>query len=429
MHPPIPPALERCYLVLCCLLPWSLEWTQAGHSVLVPAEPLLCLAGLLWVFYALRHPQMLMDCLRAIRNPVLMLSFIGMIWMLLSAAQSVMPLVSWKYSLVELAHWGLFAMGIAVAPDLWRKNLPYFGISMGLCVVYTLLHHSFYHFRADQSLLAPMPFFPEHTLYATVLTLLLPWCGYMAAMLCRKPAYVRALTFGWIALYLLGLWFAYCRAAWLSLVVATGAAGLWYMMPRRAPLVATGIALALGAALWLLGTSPPGRVGWILMEDVSTLERLNRYACAREMAAAQPLTGFGPGTYQFQYLPFQKPEYTTRISVTEPVVERSVHTYGRGGGAHSEYFQTLAETGWPGLGLQLAFMASLWMGLARAYRRAQAWVLLCCWAGLLTFGLHGLLNNFLHDARVAVLVWGMVGYYAGTTAQSTPGSAPHGARR
>lgn len=427
MYPPIPPALERCYLALFCLLPWSLEWTRGGHTLLVPAEPLMGLAGLMWLFYALKHRRVLVSRWQAILHPGLFLSFAGWMWLLWCTAFSVMPPVSWKYSLVELAHWVLFALGMAVAPDLWRKNLPWLGVSMGLCVVYTLVHHSFYHFRADQSLLAPMPFFPEHTLYATVLTLLLPWCGYMAVALCRTRA--RALALGWGAFYLVGLWFAYCRAAWLSLVVALAAAGLWYMMPRRAPLVAVGAALALGAALWGLWVSPPGRVGGIPIADVSMLERLNRYACAREMATAQPLTGFGPGTYQFQYLAFQKPEYTTRISVTAPVTERSVHTYGRGGGAHSEYFQALAETGWPGLGGQLAFMAVLWIGLARAYRRTQAWVLLCCWAGLLTFGLHGLVNNFLHDARVAVLVWGMVGYYAGTTAQSAPEFSPHAVRR
>jgi O-antigen ligase len=152
-------------------------------------------------------------------------------------------------------------------------------------------------------------------------------------------------------------------------------------------------------------------------KDVSAQERLNRYACALRMAGEQPWAGFGPGTFQFQYLPFQKPEERTRISRSEPIAQRGPDNYGRGGGAHSEYLQALAELGWPGLSLWLLFLFfSLGIGI-RNYQQTGALVWLFLSLGLLSFFLHGLVNNFLHDGRVAALVWGGVAAVAADAAK------------
>ena len=50
--------------------------------------------------------------------------------------------------------------------------------------------------------------------------------------------------------------------------------------------------------------------------DVSNLERLNRYSCAWRMFQDRPITGFGAGTFPIAFLPYQRQEEMTRISVT-----------------------------------------------------------------------------------------------------------------
>jgi O-antigen ligase len=101
----------------------------------------------------------------------------------------------------------------------------------------------------------------------------------------------------------------------------------------------------------------------------------------------------------------------TRISATAPVAARSPDTYGRGGGAHSEYMQALAETGWPGFMLWLAMSITiLWLAFRYWPEKedAQRWLALSLTLSLMTFFLHAAVNNMLHDGRVAALVWGSI---------------------
>ena len=151
-----------------------------------------------------------------------------------------------------------------------------------------------------------------------------------------------------------------------------------------------------------------------LGQDVSAQERLNRWNCAIRMSQERPSLGFGPGTFQFQYIDFQKPDEMTRISMLAPVVTRGPDTYGRGGGAHSEYLRVLAETGWPGLLLWLSLAisamvagsvpATLVAGKPKTNRLPSPSIYLIL--ALLTFFAHSTVNDFLHDGRISALFWG-----------------------
>ena len=439
--------LQRCYTALFFLLPWSVEVPCGVFAINMPAEPLMAVCSLLLLGQLIcpnptRPPALknFRDVLRGKqggnggtiafgwRNP-LVLSLLWLIWMGISAFFSSMPLVSWKYWIVEATHWWLFAFGMALVPGLWRRVIPWFGGSMVLFVVYALAHHGQYHFRADQSILAPMPFFPDHTLYAAVLAMLLPWSGLVAhpngtkqanfhlghKALFVLPSWIKGSgRIGFVAtILLIGLWFAFCRAAWLSLMVAGCAVFLLYRFRAFGNWVVLLLFTGLLASLFVWPLLTPRLAANLAIRDVSLLERLNRYACAGQMARERPVTGFGPGTFQFQYLPFQRSENATRITISEPVLERNADTYGRGGGAHSEYLQSLSETGWPGVALQFVFIAAVLFGFNGLYKKTGAWPILFCLFSLLTFFLHGMVNNFLHDGRIAALVLGAIGHYNG----------------
>ena len=91
--------------------------------------------------------------------------------------------------------------------------------------------------------------------------------------------------------------------------------------------------------------------------DASNLERINRWDCAVQMFKKKPITGFGPGTYAFEYAPFQDPENQTIISTN----------FGDMGNAHSEYLGALSETGLIGLLLFLSIVASIFVYAIRLY--------------------------------------------------------------
>ena len=69
--------------------------------------------------------------------------------------------------------------------------------------------------------------------------------------------------------------------------------------------------------------------------DASNLERINRWNSAMRMFHDRPVFGWGPGTYQFKYAPYQRSSEMTVISTNA----------GDRGNAHSEYIGPLAEEG------------------------------------------------------------------------------------
>ena len=223
------------------------------------------------------------------------------------------------------------------------------------------------------------------------------------------------------------------RAAWASLVVAALVTALWLTGRRyRAAWLLTAAALCAGGIFFrgeILGKTQAA-----VARDVSTLERLNRWSCALRMAHERPVTGFGPGTFQFQYLHFQQPEQMTHISATSPVSGHSPDTYGRGGGVHSEPMRALAETGWPGLVLVLVTSWVVMASFASPETRAKedhgcriftrrslrkpltshpSPLTLRSTLGFLmivtAFCVHGAVNDLLHDTCVAAWVWGSLG--------------------
>lgn len=406
--------ISRLYPVLFVLLPWSFECPFGSWKLLVPSEPLIAALGICLGWFALKKN----GAMRALfsNNHLLWTSAAWIGWLGVSAVFSTMPVVSWKYWVVEAGQWWVFAAGFSWFPNLWKRALRLFAFSMAGVVVYTMAHHSFFQFRADQALLAPMPFFSENTVYGAVLGMvifalftpgLFPSGNENRNLAAADRAHIRAMgdktrTF-LLILFFTGLIFSFCRAAVLSVMIAT-IVGILLIAREKWRLVAMAALFLFASAIFFPGKDFNG-----IRNDVSSLERLNRYACSLRMAYDRPWTGFGPGTYQFQYIPYQKADEMTRISATAPVLERSQHTYGRGGGVHSEYLQALAETGWTGLVLWITWAATvLWCGFSRAVRekstldQQRALALTLC---LLTFFLHALVNNLLHDGRTAALVW------------------------
>jgi putative inorganic carbon (HCO3(-)) transporter len=411
----------RGYALLFALLPWSVEIEMGGVGLELPAEPLQVVLGLWLLFLLLRFRAWAWFSLRS--NRFILLSLVWIAWSLVTSFSSTMPVVSWKYTLVETAHWGIFALGISLFPHWWKRLVLIFALSMSGLIVYTLVHHAGYHFRADQAILAPMPFFPEHTAYAAVIALVLPWLTLGAMENISKW-----LRIGMLGLALAGLFFAFSRAAWLSVSFA-GALGLiWHFRAYWRFFLAFS-AVSLGF-LWLNSAALSRFYAEKLSRDVSSQERMNRYACAARMYTEKPWLGFGPGTFQFHYISFQQPAEMTRISVQAPISGRNPDTYGRGGGAHSEYWQALTESGLPGL---LLFVGLFWgvfgVGLLRLFMAKQdetTLILLVCLLSILTFLLHGFVNNLLHDTRVAALLWGQLGFISSMLGHSRPKAPQQG---
>jgi O-antigen ligase len=133
--------------------------------------------------------------------------------------------------------------------------------------------------------------------------------------------------------------------------------------------------------------------------DASNLERLNRWSCAIRMWQDKPFLGWGPGTYMFKYAPYQLSRERTIISTN----------FGTNGNAHSEYLGPLSEQGVPGL---LIVLALLFYSTALGYRLVYSIkdkeiriLTIGVFLGLMTYFVHGFLNNFLDTDKLSLPFW------------------------
>jgi O-antigen ligase len=139
-----------------------------------------------------------------------------------------------------------------------------------------------------------------------------------------------------------------------------------------------------------------------LNSDASNLERINRWSCALRMFEDRPVTGFGPGTYQFVYGPYQSVYEMTHISTVN----------GDKGNAHSEPLTYLSETGLPGfISFLLWMFATVGFGMRAYYRARDKYlknIILAALLGFMTFFFHGLVNSFIDQVKMASLVFGSI---------------------
>ena len=120
------------------------------------------------------------------------------------------------------------------------------------------------------------------------------------------------------------------------------------------------------------------------------------------MFKEKPLFGWGPGTYMFQYAGFQSSREKTIISTN----------FGDLGNAHSEYIGPLAESGIPGTLSVIILLITVFYTGFRYYSRMKdspyRWIVLAASLSLVTYAVHGLMNNFLDTDKASALFWGYI---------------------
>lgn len=261
---------------------------------------------------------------------------------------------------------------------------------------------------------ATKPFMREHTVYGAYSA----WFFVGAMVL----FFARHTFWGGVAVGVSGaaLILSYSRGGWLSAVGALGLLGAIQVFRRLSPvgrLVAAGTTGVVGllGIVALIQYNPQilqqrayqqgGELGKHLVssfdvkQNASNLERVNRWFAALQMIEERPWLGFGPNTFAQEYSAYQRTLTRTSISVE----------LGEVGGAHSEYLTAASEMGLPGLVLLLGiYFLSLKIGLAgfrRASTSTQRWQYALLVFPLVSYYLHGFINNFMDHGHMAGLVY------------------------
>jgi len=417
-------ALARRDLLLLGLVatvPLSLNLEQleiGGVGLYLPTEPLLF--GLLLLF--------LLDRLRGVRldagleaHPITRSIQVMFVWLVITTLTSSDPLVSLKF--VVARGWFVVGFFFLLVPLLsgdkkQERFILLYLIPLLAVILYTVVRHAGYGFEKQAGHWVMDPFFKDHTSYGAVLAMF--WFPALALLL--KPGRSAIGKLGMTVAFTVltvGLVLSFTRAAWVSVAAAAGIGALMMLGVRLRTLLGAGLlGLLMLVLVWdqlLISLERNDQdssddltehVESIsnVSSDASNLERINRWSCAVALWQERPLVGWGPGTYQFVYAPFQRAEHRTIISTNN--ADR--------GNAHSEYLGPLAEQGVPGA---LIMLALLWLTSVTGFRvyRAlrhrnvwQSWWALSLYLGLLTYFIHGVLNNYLDTDKASAPFWGFL---------------------
>ena len=411
---------EKFFLSIAFLTPLSVnieEYTDS-FGLFLPTEPLLFGLMIFFLFLQIRIP--FLDK-RIWRNPIVICVLVYLFWLIITSITSTDPIVSFKSILARL--WFIIPL-LIFGTHFFKKHenrvvfLWLFIVSCSLVVCFTLIHHSIYGFGEEEGHWVMWPFFKDHTIYGATVALCLP---ISLALLNQKgsPPLSKAVLILLNSILITGLIFSYTRAAWLS-VFCAGIIGLLVYFRVNFKLL-LGLGLALGFVIYaqwdniqlVLAKNKHEHTTEAFEEkiqsaanvttDASNLERINRWDCAYQMFKKRPVLGFGPGTYAFEYAPFQDPENLTIISTN----------FGDMGNAHSEYLSALSESGIIGLLLFISIVASIFTCAIKLYYKTPSHendiklLIMGIIISLSTYFIHAFLNNYLDTDKAAVPIWAM----------------------
>jgi O-antigen ligase len=412
--------IDKLFMGVVLFTPLSVnieEFVGYELGLFLPTEPLLFGILLLIIFHVVRENIFERSFLG---HPVTIIFALQLIWILITAINSELPWVSFKFLLMKL--WFIVPMYF-FAYLLFKddKNIHRFiwlfigGLTVA--VIYTLTVHAYYGFDEESGHWVMWPFFKDHTSYGAILALVFP---LLIGWLIAGPAnpLLKVTLTGLVILFAFAIVMSYTRAAWLSLVAALCV----YLLIRFRIKFKYLLVLAAAGGIYLATSwtaiqhnlernraehatdNLDERVESManITTDASNLERLNRWSCAIRLWQERPWMGWGPGTYAMVYAPWQLSSELTIISTNS----------GDRGNAHSEYLGPLAEQGLPGMLLVLALVGWVMFTGITLYLRMPddhlKLVVLLVLLGLVTYFMHGILNNYLDTDKASVPVFGFI---------------------
>lgn len=424
---PVRPAIGFFWAVLA--LPWAAEILEMSRGMLaltLPTDAFAALLGLLTLGYALflkpTFLQLLWSKTRLFRWIILYF-----VWMGITVLSSSDNLISTKFWIAQVAYFTAFGLGAVLwlyqrepsfTPLSLYKNALFW--SAAAVLAFCVGNHLELGGTRDTVDKAIFPFMREHTVYGAYTA----WFFTAAVLYLFFFPSVRQLLI--VLLAGAGLILSYSRGGWLSALGALGLFGAVEVLRRLPPILRVGL-LGIGGGgilvtiitlfqynpqvLEIYAYQSGGEIGkhltssFDIKENASNLERVNRWYAAWRMIVERPILGFGPNTFAQEYSAYQSSLTRTKISVE----------MGEVGGAHSEYLTAASEMGLPGLifllGIYVHSAIIGMRGFLKAPTREKKAQYALLTFPLLTYYLHGFINNFMDHGHMAALVylhWGLL---------------------
>ena len=412
-------AIDALMFLVVFATPLAINLSEKGFgtSLSVPTEPLMFGIMILFLLKILFEGGF---DRRILYHPVTLMIIINLLWILITSLTSTMIIVSLKHLMARC--WFVitfYFLGTQLFRDyknikrfIWLYVIP-------LCIVigYAVIRHAGYGFTEKTAHWVMYPFYNDHTAYAAAIAMFLP----MLIGLSRNSSYSlnnRLASLLMSLVFIGAIVLSYSRAAWISL----GTAFIVYLIfAFRIRFITVFVSFTTLLVLFFAfrtqitmkleqnrqrsSTDLNAHLQSIsnITTDASNLERINRWNSAMRMFEQKPFFGWGPGTYQFKYAPFQHSNEMTIISTNA----------GDQGNSHSEYIGPLAESGVLGAVTFILIVILVTYRGTMLYIRSKdkeiRLITLGVLLGLITYFVHGAMNNFLDTDKASVPFWGFIG--------------------
>lgn len=368
---------KKLYYLLFFSIPFSFNFGIGSSSIDLPSEPItILLAGISVIYFLANYRKM---SYKFITHPVSLLLFLHLGWIFITTLTSEQFSFSVKFLAAKI--WYILPFYFLAAKLLYRDKVYKIWlfstlIGISLTIVYVMIRHSAFGFSFDDINWVLGPFYPNHVIYASVLTLFLPYIWESLAFFKRKSAYWW-LMIGLILLFLVAIKYSYTRTAYISVVALIGSYWLIRFNLLKYALIAAVIVSSLGVR-WIIQDNhyldfTPNFERTISnkefddlveatynLEDISVMERVYRWVAAFRMTSDHPYLGFGPGNFYSFYQPYTLRMFKTYVSDNP---EKS--------GVHCYFLMTAVEQGIPGMIIFILLMLSIIVTGERAYHLAK----------------------------------------------------------
>lgn len=387
-----------------------------GMDLSIPTEPLMIIFSCI---YLINEWLKNITPKSILKHPITWIIFIQLTWMFITTLTSQDILVSAKYIIARL--WfvlsSYFLMTYLFNNNFTniKKFIWAYLSGLSIIAIITIIKHSEYNFDHKIADWIVTPFYNDHTAYGAALALFIP--PTIALSVIEKNKLKKILLLSLFILLNIAVVLSYARAAWISVIAALCVFITLLLKIKFRTILFTLTALITilfsfsEELLILIGKNKTDSEGnlyqniisiYNIKNDASNLERINRWNSAIRMFQDKPVFGFGPGTYQFFYAPYQLSKEKTIISTN----------FGTGGNTHSEYLRPLSEEGLLGFLIMLSLALSVFfMGYKLIYtcqNREHKILSYGIFLGLVTYFIHGFFNNFLDTDKLSLPFWAFI---------------------
>lgn len=334
------------------------------------------LTAIFWIMWIVYRPQYL----SYLWNHKIFWGIIATwVWSIIATLQAVQVLISIKFVLAKV--WYITSFFIFTYYMIRSKE----DIKKIFWVVYTpVLITSLYSFARtvlggfsfEFTNQYSLPFYDNHVIYATTMTLMLPMV-YAARNWYKKGSIIRILLTSSIPFLIIAIYFSYTRACYLALI--GGLAFVLLLKIRKlvmgyimAVLLVASVLFVFSYDYLYLRLAPDYNttvmhdefkdhlVSTFYGKDASSMERLNMWISVFRMYQKRPIAGYGPNNFPSTYKPYSVMYFKTWVS--DNVLNLSCHNY---------FWLLLAEQGLVGLNLFLLFIGYVLYLIQKIYHQTE----------------------------------------------------------